>query len=336
MKFNSSLFLVLFFFSLNGNALGAPEPMTQEEFDNLFEEISNWGRWGVEDELGTLNTITADKKIEAAKLVLKGISISLELQLNKKADLVNQKPFEHEVFEFGGEEAFEGMDMSGLPQAAGDVFKIDYHGFGHSHMDALPHFALGGKMYNGFAFEPNIPDGFERLGIENIGKEGVFTRGVLIDLPKYFGIDFLEPGESITIEDLNAWEKATGTKIESGDAVFIRTGRWVKVEKDGQWNFIEKAAGVHATVSKWLKDRDVSVIGCDGVSDVMPSGILNKLNPFHELAIVSLGMPIFDNLDLDRLAEVSTQEGRNTFLFVAAPLRVEGATGSPLNPLAIF
>jgi kynurenine formamidase len=330
------LIISLSLISFNASALEKPEPMNEQEFDQLFEEISNWGRWGSEDELGTLNTITDKKRKQAARLVKEGKTVSLELELNKTPNMINALPFEHEVFLFGAEETLElGLDLADLPEIAGDVFSINYHGFSHSHMDGLPHFAYKGKMYNGFPFEPNVPKGFTRLGVENIAEVGIFTRGVIVDLPKFLGIDFIHPGNSITIEVLEAWEKASQTKVSPGDVLLIRTGRWEKVSQDGHWNFQENAAGLHATVAKWLKERDVAAIGCDGVSDVMPSGT-TRLNPLHELAIISLGMPIFDNLDLEKLAEVSNETKRNTFLFVAAPLNVEGATGSPLNPMAIF
>ncbi|MBV06585.1 MAG: cyclase [Gammaproteobacteria bacterium] len=332
---NISIFILLSLFSLESFALSDPKPMSDKEFNVMLEEISNWGRWGKDDQLGTLNTITPTKKIEASRLVQSGRTVSLELELNKVQDIVNQKPFEHEVFVFGGEESFEGMEL-GSTQAAGDVFKIDYHGFGHSHLDGINHFAVHGKMYNGYSFEPNVPNGFSKLGIENIGKEGIFTRGVLVDFPKFFGKEFLEPGQAITTEDLEAWEKASGVKVTSGDVLLVRTGRWKQVELEGIWNFIENASGFHASVAAWLKDRDVAAIGCDGVSDVMPSGVEGKLNPLHELVLVGLGMPIFDNLDLEALSEAASEENRNTFLFVAAPMRVKGATGSPLNPIAVF
>ena len=329
------IYLSLFTLSLNTFGLGKPLPMSEDEFNQMLDDISNWGRWGDEDQLGTLNTITPAKKIEASKLVMVGKSVSLALELNKRQDIVNQKPFEHEVFVFGADESFEGMEL-GTTQAAGDVFKIDYHGFGHSHLDGINHFAVSGKMYNGFPFEPNVPNGFSKLGIENIGKEGIFSRGVLIDFPKFFGKDYIEPGQAITVKDIEAWEAASGISVSSGDVLLVRTGRWVQVEREGLWNFVEEASGFHASVATWLKERDVAAIGCDGVSDVMPSGVENKLNPLHELVLVGLGMPIFDNLDLEDLSRISAEENRNTFLFVAAPMRVKGATGSPLNPIAIF
>ncbi len=335
MKKLTAILGVFGLLGIDALAVGVPQTMDQATFNETLLEISNWGRWGNDDELGTLNTITPRMRVQAAALVQEGSAISLALPLNKIADSINQKPFEHEVFIFGGDEAFD-MDPDEIPQAAGDVFKIDYHGFGHSHMDALPHFAYGGKMYNGFPFEMNVDDGFSKLGVENIAVTGVFTRGVLVDMPRFLGIDFLEPGTAITVNDLEAWEKASGVTVGAGDALLVRTGRWKKVAEDGQWNFIQEAAGMHASVARWLKKRDVAVIGCDGVSDVMPSGVTGRFNPLHELALIGLGMPIFDNLDLDLLAEKASATGRVTFLFVASPLRVHGATGSPLNPLAVF
>lgn len=303
----------------------AEQPVTRAQFDSWLAEISNWGRWGEADELGTLNLITPEKRIAAAALVRDGISVSLALDLNKTKDEVNTNPFEHvlTVVEFGGHEA------------ASDKYSVDYHGFAHSHMDGLTHFANNGKMYNGFPVEGLKPTGAEKLGIENVFA-GVFTRGVLVDMPWFKGVDYLEPGTVITIEDLEAWEKKTGVRVQSGDVLLVRTGRWERVRQKGQWNFLEAAAGMHASVATWLKARDVVMIGCDGVSDVMPSGVEDKVNPLHELVIVGLGMPILDNLDLDALAREAASRGRWEFLFVGAPLRVPGGTGSPLNPLAIF
>ena len=179
-------------------------------FDTMMKEISNWGRWGEADQLGTLNLITAAKKAQAAALVRSGVSISLALPMNKVGDHVNEKPFKHTPFIFPSEPVF-GIDPSAMPQAAGDVFEIDYHGFAHSHLDAINHFAYQGKMYNGFVFEQD-ENGFANLGIENIAREGIVTRGVLVDFPAFFGVDYLQPGRVITTEDFLAWEKASGVR----------------------------------------------------------------------------------------------------------------------------
>jgi len=295
------------------------------EYDRWRSEVSNWGRWGTEDQLGTLNFITAEKKIAAAALVTEGLSISMALELNKQADELNANPFEHEL-EVG---AFAGHEV------AGDHYGVRYHGFAHSHMDGLPHFFRNGKMYNGFPATGLKPDGAEKLGIEN-AHAGVFTRGVLVDMAWLKGVPYLEPGTAITADDLEAWEAKTGVTIGSGDVLLVRTGRWERVRQKGQWNFLEAAAGMHASVAKWLHEREVAVIGCDGVSDVMPSGVEGLANPLHELVIVSMGMPILDNLDLGAVAAAASARDRWTFLYVGAPLRIPGGTGSPLNPLAVF
>ena len=322
----ATLLVGLFAVALQPDALAQePAPVSRAEFDRWIVEISNWGRWGDDDELGTLNLITDEKRLAAAQLVKDGVSVSLALDLNKKRDLVNTNPFEHElsVSRFSGHEV------------AGDRYSVQYHGFAHSHMDGLPHFAHKGKLYNGFSVDVLKPDGAEKLGIQNF-RNGIFTRGILIDMPWLKGVDFLEPGTAITIDDLEAWEKKTGLRVGSGDVLLIRTGRWERVRQKGQWNFVEKAAGSHASIAKWLKARDVAVIGSDGVSDVMPSGVEGLVNPLHELVLVGLGMPILDNLDLDAVAAAAKERNRWEFLFVGAPLRVPGGTGSPLNPLAVF
>jgi kynurenine formamidase len=318
--------LLLAISSVNAWSVGPPAPMSDAEFNALMQSISNWGRWGKDDQLGTLNLITEKKRKAAAKLVRKGISVSLALDLNTVADSLNTNPFEHQLSrsEFGGH------------QVAGDKYAVDYHGFAHSHMDGLPHFAHKGSFYNGVPYTAAQPTGSTALGIHNAGVQGVFTRGVLVDMPRFLGVDYMAPGTAITVADLEAWEKKNRVKISEGDVLLIRTGRWAKIAADGQWNFLEKAAGVHASIAPWLKARGVAMIGSDGVSDVMPSGVVGRANPLHELVLVGLGMPILDNLDLDELAKVARKQRRSSFLYVGAPLRVVGGTGSPLNPLAVF
>ena len=150
------------------------------------------------------------------------------------------------------------------------------------------------------------------------------------------GVPEISANDAPAGEGFLAWEKATGVTIGSGDALIVRTGRWEAVADLPPWNFVESAAGLHASTAAFLKERDVAVIGCDGVTDVMPSGVGQRFNPTHELLIIGLGMPIFDNLDLAALAAQANKEQRYVFMLVAAPLSVAGASGSPLNPLAIF
>lgn len=323
-------FLFVMFFSscfvtLSSSQAPSTEQVSRAEFDAWFDEISNWGRWGDDDELGTLNLITPEKILAATKLVTEGISVSMSFDLNTKEELNNGNPFQHALYTI----AFNGH------QVAGDTYSVRYHGYAHSHMDGLPHFAHKGKLYNGFPFDILKPDGAEKLGIEN-AHNGVITRGVIVDMPAFKGIDYLEAGTAITIEDLEAWEKFSGVTVSSGDVLLIRTGRWEQERQKGTWNFVGNAAGLHASVAKWLKARDVAIIGSDGISDVVPSGVEGVFNPLHELVLAGLGMPMLDNLDLDAVAREAKNQNRSTFLFIGAPLRVKGGTGSPMNPLAVF
>ena len=308
-----------------GSAAQSPAPVSRAQFDAWMQEISNWGRWGEDDQLGTLNLVTPAKSRAAIGLVRDGVSISMALDLNTVQDAVNANPFRHSVTtgHFGGH------------AVAGDDYGVQYHGFAHSHIDDLAHFAHKGKLYNGHGFDTIKPTGATELGIHHL-KDGIVARGVLVDMPWLKGVDFLEPGTAVTVADFEAWEEKTGVKVRSGDVLLLRTGRWERVRQKGQWNFLVAAAGMHASVAKWLRERDVALIGCDGVSDVMPSGVEGLANPLHELVLVGLGMRILDNLNLDDVAAAAASRERWDFLFVGAPLRVVGGTGSPLNPLAIF
>ena len=303
----------------------SPEIVSAAEFARWAEEISNWGRWGHDDELGTLNLITAAKRKAATQLVENGVSISLARVLDTEESARNPRPFRHELY----------VGTFGTHEVAGDIYSVQYHGFAHSHMDGLPHFARDGQLYNGFPVCGLKETGAEKLGIHN-AHQGIVSRGILIDMAWLKGVDYLEPGTPIMTSDLEAWEAKTGVRVGSGDVLLVRTGRWEAARRLPDRNFAENVAGLHASVAKWLKARDVAVIGSDGISDVMPSNVAGLFNPLHELVIVRLGMPIFDNLDLDAVAREADRRGRWEFLFVAAPLRVQGGTGSPLNPLAIF
>lgn len=311
---------------LSSTASAQPaEPVSRAQFDQWMQDISNWGRWGAEDEKGTLNLITPQKRVEAAALVQDGTSVSLSLFADKEQRPLNGNPFRHTL----------AVSRFGEHEVAGDEYSVQYHGFAHSHMDGLPHFAHKGQMYNGFSVDELEATGSNRLGIHN-AFEGVFSRGILVDIPWLRGVDYLEPGTTITSADLEQWEERTGVRIGSGDVLLIRTGRWERVRQQGEWMFVGNAAGSHASLALWLKERDVAVIGSDGVSDVMPSGVEGLINPLHELVLVGLGMPILDNLDLDAVAEAAAEKNRWEFLFVGSPLRVAGGTGSPMNPLAVF
>ena len=304
---------------------GDSKILTKETINQWTMELSNWGRWGEEDELGTLNLITAQKRKNAALLVTEGVSVSLARNIPKEISPNTPTPLKQDLFV--GEWAGHTWAL--------DEYIMNYHGFAYSHIDALCHIFYDKKMYNGFSQDLVKPTGAEKLGINKMNK-GIFTRGVLVDVPRLKGVPYLKPGETIIPADIEAWEKETGLKIESGDVLLIRTGRWACEKEEGSWDFTKKAAGLHPTMAKWLKERDVSVLGSDGVSDRYPSGIEGISSPIHQLVLVGLGMPLLDNLELENLATMAASLNRWEFLFVAAPLPIPGGTGSPINPIATF
>jgi kynurenine formamidase len=295
--------------------------LTKADIERWMTELSNWGRWGKEDQLGAINLITPAKRKQAAALVKEGVSVSLARDAEKERAADNPRPYEHTI--------------TLTPQFSLDALAIFYHGYAHTHLDALCHVCYQGKMYNGFSQEEVTQEGAARLSIHNL-KQGIFTRGILMDLARLKGVAYLEPGTPIYPEDLEAWEKKAGLKVSSGDVIFIRTGRWARRAAVGPWNVSAQAAGLHASCARWLKQRDVAVIGSDAASDVSPSGIEGVNLPIHQLALVALGVHIFDNCDLEALGEACAQRNRWEFLLTAAPLPVTGGTGSPLNPIATF
>lgn len=300
--------------------------VTKETVESWMTELSNWGRWGKEDQLGALNLITPAKRQEAAKLVRAGISVSLARNTETAKADDNPQPFEHTMLR-------TGLNTTG--QFCVDRYSVAYHGYAHTHIDSLCHMFYNGKMYNGFAQTDVTDAGAQKLAITNV-KNGIFTRGILMDIPRLKGVDSLEPGTPIYPEDLDAWEKKTNVKVRSGDVVFVRTGRWALRDAKGPWAASQKSAGLHASCAKWLKVRDVAVLGSDAASDVMPSGIEGVVQPIHQLVLIAMGMNIFDNCDLEAAAKEAARQNRGEFLITASPIPVPGGTGSPLNPIATF
>ena len=313
--------------SLCGGGGEAPGPrkVPPEEVLKMLDSVSNWGRWGKDDELGALNLITPEKKKEAARLVRDGVSVSLAREAVKER-MDDSPPFEHTMVETG-----EDREASG----ASDVYSVRYHGFTVTHLDALCHVFHQGKMYNGYSQQEVTKAGAAKLSVYRL-KAGIFTRGVLMDLPRHLGVKYLEGARAIYPEDLEAWEKKAGVKVGSGDAVIIRTGRWARRADQGGWKIMEGSAGLHVSCVPWLKSRDVAIVGSDLATDVMPSGVDGIVLPVHLALINAMGVPILDNCDLEALSEAAAKAGRWEFLLTAAPLAVPGGTGSPINPVATF
>lgn len=295
-------------------------PRNPVEFDEMFQQIKNWGRWGADDRLGSVNLVTDATRKRAVALARTGQSVSLSHDLlTDKAD-DNGSPFEHTML--------GGNNM--------DNYRVSYHGYAHSHIDALCHILYKDQTYNGYArADENTATGCRKLGIDNL-KQGIITRGILIDIPRLRGVPYLEPGTAIYSEDVEAWERQAGIRIGPGDAILLRTGRWARREKVGPWAVGQTAAGFHASVAVWLKARGVAFVGGDAAQEVVPSMVEGLALPLHTLLIAGLGVNLLDNQDLERVAETAARLNRWEFMLTIAPLAVRGGTGSPANILATF
>jgi kynurenine formamidase len=299
--------------------------VTKADVEGMLKSLSNWGRWGADDELGTLNLITPAKRKAAAALVRDGVSVSLAHDASTTA---KEGP------------AVFGRKMMTLPQAQGltfasDEFRVAYHGFTETHMDSLCHFAFNGKMYNGFTYNDVTEGGAAKLSVLNV-KQGIFTRCVLMDIPKLLEVRYLEGGQAIYPAHLDAWEQAAKVKVEPGDVVLIRTGRWSRSKVESDDKIAKSFAGLHASCLPWLKSRDVAVVGSDLALDVNPSQVEGIEFPVHAVVLVAMGTPILDNCDLEAVSVAAAERKQWAFLLTVGPLAVPGGTGSPVNPLATF
>jgi kynurenine formamidase len=292
--------------------------------------LSNWGRWGAEDELGTLNFLTPAKRREAAALVREGVSVACARPIGYEPAPEQRFPLRHFV---RYREAGERDEY----RAYYDDFLIGPHGLTVTHLDGLSHIAWEGQLYNGRpAQRVDTYEGATVLAIDSI-PDGVVTRGVLLDIPGLSGREWLEADEAIFPEDLEAAEARQGVRTERGDALLVYCGHTRRLRIQGAAAVPPPRArpGLHAACLPWLHAREVALIGSDTTNEVLPTGYAME-RPIHAVAIVGMGLWLLDNCDLEALAAACTRYERWAFQFLVAPLKLRQGTGSPVNPLAVF
>ena len=294
--------------------------------DRWMQELSNWSRWGKDDQMGTVNLITPAKRKAAAALVKDGYSVSLSSDAETVKSADNEFPFGHQMIATGT----DSNPMFGM-----DIYSTRYHGKVLTHLDALSHMFYQGKMYNGYSQQQVDRQGAQQLAVTAY-KDGLISRGILMDIPALKGVKYLDLSTPIYPADLDAWEKKAGVRVGSGDIVFIRTGRWARRSEKGPWDTEVSAAGMHASCARWFHQRDVAMVGSDTHGELMPSPVPGVAFPVHQLLLIAMGTPMFDNCDLEALSQAAAARRRWEFMLTAAPLAVPKGTGSPLNPIAIF
>ena len=293
---------------------GSGDEVTKEQYDRWMTELSNWGRWGDDDQLGALNLITPAKRVAAAQLVETGrvVSMARDMTIERLDDPASTSANRPPVL------AGSVRNVFGIDTDNGyfwERYEIEYHGGLVTHLDAFCHVAYDGKVYNGRDFEEvaSLEDGCSAMGVVNLKEEGLVTRGVLIDMP----------GTAVRPQDIEAWEAETGITISAGDALFLRTGR-----------DIGQTGGYHPSLLPFFKERDIALLGADVPQE---GGQIDGVAiPVHFFTLVALGVHLFDNLGLEALAETASELNRWEFLFMASPHGVPNGAGTAINPLAVF
>ncbi len=306
-------------------------PVTDAEVHSYFDSLSNWGRWGSEDQLGALNLIDDIKRREAAAAVRHGIAISCARTLSPVRSEANPQPILHHMTTSG-----EGSPQEGFGAAA-DWFGLSFHGYAITHLDAPSHVFWNGKIYNGHSANLIKTASGARVGSVELASDGIISRGVLLDFPRMRGVDYLDPGDAIHRDELEQCIKKSEVEIHAGDILLIYTGRDARARERGvTYPDQHGAPGLHASTLPLLHELDVALIGSDSANDVMPSGIDSIGVPIHAIGMAAMGLWLIDNALLEPLAVACAREKQWTFLFNVAPLRLKNATGSPVNPIAVL
>jgi kynurenine formamidase len=304
--------------------------LTAQEFRQLFDAVCNWGRWDDDGRRGALNYLTAARTTAAVRLVRSGETVTLSHALETEARIDVPEPADHHMT------MLTDVDIgSGSVRFAKDYIGVDFHNDGHSHIDAFSHVAFDGSLFDGKPDRSVTAQGAE-VGAIDVLKDGLVGRGVLLDVPRVRGARWLEPGDHVFPEDLEAAERGQGVTVEMGDILLVRTGHARRLAELEPWDTGKAKAGLHPTAARFLAERGVAALGSDGNNDTAPSTTEGVAFPIHVLAINAMGVHLLDYLQFEDLVPRCEATGRWEFLFVAAPLRIVGGTGSPLNPIAVF
>jgi kynurenine formamidase len=311
------------------------QEVTKEAATKAYNELSNWGRWGREDQIGTLNNVTPEHVVAAAGLIKRGEVFALGASLHWPLQSVPNKGRWNAIHSYIQDGADIHAGTNPANEYADDAVHMPLQC--STHWDALCHIFHRGRMYNGGHAKEFGSRGPQRLGIEHTAKKMV-GRGVLLDVARFKGTDCLEFGYAITNKDLDDCAAAQGVTVGKGDFVIIRTGYQEQFLASGDWqgHSSSPAPGVAFENCRWLKRKDVAAIASDTYAvEVVPKGSFGYDFPWHSVVIPSIGVTVGEMLYLKDLAEDCAQDGVYEFFFCAPPLNLPGGTGSPINPQAV-
>ncbi|MEV7374714.1 cyclase family protein [Streptomyces sp. NPDC090301] len=305
--------------------------MTAHDFRALYDRLrSRAASPAVNGRCGALRHLTPERVVAAASEVRLGRTVSMAAPIETVPGPDDPEPAVHRMT------GPSPRDLrSDALHFATDRFAMNVHGDADSHLDALCHVVFDGELYGGVPASTVTDAGAGRLSVDLLG-DGIVGRGVLLDIPRLRGVPWLEPGDVVTSGDLTAAEAAQGVRVGPGDLLFVRVGHRLRRTELGPWDSAGARVGLHPTAVGFLAEREVSVLGGDGNNDTAPSVVEDMGFPVHVLAIHAMGVPLMDYLGFEDLVPVCARAGRWSFLCVVAPLRLTGATGSPVNPVAVL
>jgi len=308
-------------------------PLT-DELQELARRVSNWGRWGPDDQRGTLNLVTPDAVRRGAAAVRTGEAFSLAIAFDQTGpqwdgsgmpDRVNP-----ELNTFAVNVAFTG-DPADFT-TTDDSFRMGSQAA--THLDALAHVGYEGRLWNDTPDTVVTDTGAAKLGIEHDG--AIATRGVLVDIARLTGVDHFEENYAITGDDLEAASAIGGVNVEPGDAVLVRTGHMHHLRRGDRLKYSMPAPGLSTKSIEWIRDHDVALVATDTITyEVYPCEDPNVFMPVHMIQLRDMGLAQGQNFNLDDLAAACAADGRIDFLLVATPLPLTGAAGAPVAPTAI-
>jgi kynurenine formamidase len=300
----------------------ADYPKDGPSIQAYYEEHRNWGRWGDDDEAGALNLVTDEKRMEAIGLVQQGRTVSLSRPYPKNPGPRNPNPAQHFM------RASIGSQAGGVV----DYYGFIYHGYQMTHIDALCHVWEGGRLWNDRDPHETLQSDGARFGDVTAWRQGIVTRGVLLDVVKHRGEPYVTQDRPVHGEELEAIAEAQGIEVRPGDALLVHSGYSAYVTEHPTPSGAD-SPGLHASCAPFVREHDVAILGWD-LMDARPN-VEGLRWPMHGV-LFNFGVALLDNALLEPLAEACAEEGRYEFMFMAHPLRVEGGTGSPVNPIAMF
>ncbi|PYO00632.1 MAG: hypothetical protein DMD91_10150 [Candidatus Rokuibacteriota bacterium] len=309
---------------------------TESDVLKMMDSLSNWGRWGADDQLGTLNLITPAKRVQAARLVQEGVPVTCARPIG--TDIAADTTFQPMRFMVDSGEGRDTCSPERMLERRGasEFIGMVFHGYTITHVDTPAHYFWNGRIYNGRSC--NLITSREGATVESVEllHDGVVSRGVLLDVAALKG-RWLDSGEGVMPEDLDAAEQAQGVRVEPGDILLIRTGYYGRRLKQGPRNPLKDGSpAAHVACAPWFRERGVAMLGTDTHNDVSPLPYPRLGNALHIVSLVAMGLWLIDNGNLEDLAAACQSRGRWDFLLTIAPLRLHGTTGSPVNPIALF